>query len=176
LAAALLVVGDVDQLPSVGPGQVLADMIGSGVLPVVRLTEVFRQAAKSQIIVNAHRINEGVFPDLGKPESESDFYFVEADDAEAAVPRIVELVKTRIPHRFGLDPIRDIQVLCPMNRGGIGARSLNIELQAALNPAGERKIERLGWVFAAGDKVMQIETDYDKDVYNGDIGYRECRP
>src|SRR6266699_2828300 len=114
-------------------------MIGSGVLPVVRLTEVFRQAAKSQIIMNAHRINEGVFPDLGKPESESDFYFVEADDAEAAVPRIVELVKTRIPHRFGLDPIRDIQVLCPMNRGGIGARSLNIELQAALNPAGERK-------------------------------------
>jgi exodeoxyribonuclease V alpha subunit len=116
--AALLVVGDVDQLPSVGPGQVLADMIASGVLPVVRLTEVFRQAAKSQIIVNAHRINEGVFPDLRKPESESDFYFVEADDPEAAVPRIVELVKTRIPRRFGLDPIRDIQVLCPMNRCG----------------------------------------------------------
>jgi exodeoxyribonuclease V alpha subunit len=169
--AALLVVGDVDQLPSVGPGQVLADMIASGVLPVVRLTEVFRQAAKSQIIVNAHRINEGVFPDLRKPESESDFYFVEADDPEAAVPRIVELVKTRIPRRFGLDPIRDIQVLCPMNRGGVGARSLNIELQAALNPAGERKVERFGWVFAPGDKVMQIENDYDKEVYNGDIGY-----
>jgi exodeoxyribonuclease V alpha subunit len=168
---ALLVVGDVDQLPSVGPGQVLADMIASGALPVVRLTEVFRQAAKSQIIVNAHRINEGAFPDLRKPESESDFYFVEADDPEAAVPRIVDLVKTRIPRRFGLDPIRDIQVLCPMNRGGVGARSLNIELQAALNPAGERKVERFGWVFAAGDKVMQIENDYDKEVYNGDIGY-----
>ncbi len=140
-------------------------------LPVVRLTEVFRQAAKSQIIVNAHRINEGVFPDLRKPEGESDFYFVEADDAEAAVPRIVDLVKTRIPRRFRLDSIRDIQVLCPMNRGGIGARSLNIELQAALNPAGECKIERFGWVFAAGDKVMQIENDYDKEVYNGDIGY-----
>jgi len=110
--AALLVVGDVDQLPSVGPGQVPADMIASGAMPVVRLTEVFRQAAKSQIIVNAHRINEGVFPDLRKPEGESDFYFVEADGPEAAVPRIVELVKTRIPHRFGLDPIRDIQVLC----------------------------------------------------------------
>jgi exodeoxyribonuclease V alpha subunit len=168
---ALLVVGDVDQLPSVGPGQVRADMIASGAMPVVRLTEVFRQAAKSQIIVNAHRINEGVFPDLRKPEGESDFYFVGADDPEAAVLRIVELVKTRIPRRFGLDPVRDIQVLCPMNRGGVGARSLNIELQAALNPAGERKVERFGWVFAPGDKVMQIENNYDKEVYNGDIGY-----
>jgi exodeoxyribonuclease V alpha subunit len=93
-----------------------------------------------------------------------------ADDPETAVPRIVELVKTRIPRRFGLDPIRDIQVLCPMNRGGVGARSLNIELQAALNP-GERKVERFGWTFAPGDKVMQIENDCDKEVYNGDIGY-----
>jgi outer membrane receptor protein involved in Fe transport len=98
---------------------------------------------------------------------------VPADDPETAVPRIIELVKTRIPKRFGLDPIRDIQVLCPMNRGGIGARTLNIELQAALNPAGERKIERFGWTFAPGDKVMQIENDYDKEVYNGDIGYIE---
>jgi exodeoxyribonuclease V alpha subunit len=168
---ALLVVGDVDQLPSVGPGQVLADMIASGAIPVVRLTEVFRQAARSQIVMNAHRINEGAFPDLRKPEGESDFYFVEADGPEAAVPRIVELVKTRIPRRFALDPIRDIQVLCPMNRGGAGARSLNIELQAALNPADERKVERFGWTFAPGDKVMQIENDYDKEVYNGDIGY-----
>jgi exodeoxyribonuclease V alpha subunit len=132
--AALLIVGDVDQLPSVGPGQVLADVIASGAIPVVRLTEVFRQAAESRIIVNAHRINQGVIPDLRKPEAESDFYFVEADDPEAAVPLIIELVKTRIPRRFGLDPIRDVQVLCPMNRGGVGARSLNIELQAALNP------------------------------------------
>ena len=96
---------------------------------------------------------------------------MQADDPETAVPRIIELVKTRIPSRFGLDPIRDIQVLCPMNRGGVGARSLNIELQAALNPAGERKVERFGWTFAPGDKVMQIENDYDKEVYNGDIGY-----
>jgi exodeoxyribonuclease V alpha subunit len=169
--AALLIVGDIDQLPSVGPGQVLADVISSGAVPVVRLTEVFRQAAQSQIIVNAHRINQGVIPDLRKPEAESDFYFVEADDPETAVPRIIELVKTRIPRRFGLDPIRDIQVLCPMNRGGVGARSLNIELQAALNPAGECKVERFGWTFAPSDKVMQIENDYDKEVYNGDIGF-----
>ena len=110
-------------------------------------------------------------PDLSRPEGSSDFYFVQADEPEPAVSRIIELVKTRIPQRFGLDPIRDIQVLCPMNRGGIGARSLNIELQAALNPAGDRKVERFGWTFAPGDKVMQIENDYDKEVYNGDIGY-----
>ena len=168
--AALLVVGDIDQLPSVGPGQVLADVIGSGAVPVVRLTEVFRQAAKSRIIVNAHRINEGAVPDLDRPEAVSDFYFVPADDPESAVPRVIELVRTRIPRRFGLDPIRDVQVLCPMNRGGVGARSLNIELQAALNPAGERKVERFGWTFAPGDKVMQMENDYDKEVYNGDVG------
>jgi exodeoxyribonuclease V alpha subunit len=169
--AALLIVGDIDQLPSVGPGQILADVIASGVVPVIRLTEVFRQAAQSRIITSAHRINQGSIPDLSKPEGDSDFYFVQADDPETAVPRIIELVKTRIPQRFGLDPIRDIQVLCPMNRGGVGARSLNIELQAALNPAGERKVERFGWTFAPGDKVMQIENDYDKEVYNGDIGY-----
>ena len=96
---------------------------------------------------------------------------MQADDPETAVPRIVDLVKTRIPQRFSLNPIHDIQVLCPMNRGGVGARSLNIELQAALNPAGDRKVERFGWTLAPGDKVMQIENDYDKDVYNGDIGY-----
>ena len=168
--AALLIVGDIDQLPSVGPGQVLADIIGSGAVPVVRLTEVFRQAAESRIIVNAHRINAGDVPDLDPPEAISDFYFVPADDPESAVPRVLELVRTRIPRRFGLDPVRDIQVLCPMNRGGIGARSLNIELQAILNPAGERRVERFGWTFARGDKVMQVENDYDKDVYNGDIG------
>jgi exodeoxyribonuclease V alpha subunit len=169
--AALLIVGDIDQLPSVGPGQVLADVIASGAVPVVRLTEVFRQAAHSRIITSAHKINRGFIPDLSRPEGDSDFYFVQADDPETAVPLIIELVKTRIPQRFGLDPVRAIQVLCPMNRGGVGARSLNIELQAALNPAGERKVERFGWTFAPGDKIMQIENDYDKDVYNGDIGY-----
>jgi exodeoxyribonuclease V alpha subunit len=169
--AALLIVGDVDQLPSIGPGQVLADVIASGAVPVVRLTEVFRQAAQSRIITSAHRINQGSMPDLSRPENESDFYFVPAESSEAAVARTIELVRIRIPKRFGLDPIRDIQVLCPMNRSGVGARSLNIELQAALNPAGDRKVERFGWTFAPGDKVMQIENDYDKEVYNGDIGY-----
>jgi exodeoxyribonuclease V alpha subunit len=171
--AALLIVGDIDQLPSVGPGQVLADIISSGAVPVVRLTEVFRQAAQSRIITSAHRINQGSIPDLSQRSTDSDFYFVQADP-ESAVARIIELVKTRIPKRFRLDPIRDIQVLCPMNRGGVGARSLNIELQAALNPAGDYKVERFGWTFAPGDKVMQIENDYDKEVYNGDIGSIDC--
>jgi exodeoxyribonuclease V alpha subunit len=172
-AAGLLIVGDIDQLPSVGPGQVLADIIDSGATPVVRLTEVFRQAAQSRIITSAHRINQGSMPDLTRPNKESDFYFVEANDPELAATRIVDLVKSRIPGRFHLDPIRDIQVLCPMNRGGVGARSLNVMLQAALNPDGDRKVERFGWVFAPKDKVMQIENDYDKEVYNGDVGYVE---
>ena len=166
--AALLMVGDVDQLPSVGPGQVLADVIASGAVPVVRLSEVFRQAARSRIVGSAHRINRGVLPELSKPDGDSDFYFVPAEDPQSAAARIVDLVKTRIPRRFGLDAVRDVQVLCPMNRGAVGARSLNAALQAALNSAGERKVERFGWTFAPGDKVMQVENDYDKEVYNGD--------
>src|ERR1700726_3867280 len=112
--AALLIVGDIDQLPSVGPGQVLADVISSGAVRVVRLIEGFRQAAQSRILTSAHRINQGSIPDLSPPGTESDFYFVRADNPETAVSRIIEMVKTRIPKRFGLDPIRDIQVLCPM--------------------------------------------------------------
>jgi exodeoxyribonuclease V alpha subunit len=169
--AALLIVGDIDQLPSVGPGQVLADLIGSGAVPVVRLTEVFRQAAKSRIVIMAHRINKGELPDFDRPESESDYYFIESNKPERATALILALVGQRIPKRFGFDPIRDIQVLCPMNRGGLGARSLNIELQQALNPPGAEKIERFGSTFAPKDKVMQIENDYDKEVYNGDISF-----
>ena len=166
--AALLIVGDIDQLPSVGPGQVLADLISSGAVPVVRLTEVFRQAAQSRIVTMAHRINKGELPDFAKPDGESDYYFIETEDPAAV---ILELVRERIPKRFGLDPIRDIQVLCPMNWGGLGARSLNVELQKALNPPGADKIEKFGSTFAPKDKVMQIENDYDKEVYNGDIGF-----
>jgi exodeoxyribonuclease V alpha subunit len=167
--AALLLVGDVDQLPSVGPGQVLADIIASGAVPIVRLSEVFRQAAESRIVVNAHRINQGLMPELA-PADGGDFFFVDAADPEEGVRKLLAIVRERIPKRFGLDPVRDIQVLCPMNRGGLGARSLNIELQTALNPPGEIRIERFGWTFCPGDKVMQVENDYDKEVYNGDLG------
>ena len=167
--AALLLVGDVDQLPSVGPGQVLADVIASGAVPVVRLTEVFRQAAGSRIVTNAHLINAGKMPDLAAQEG-SDFFFVDAPDPEAGVEKVLALVRERIPRRFGLDPIRDIQVLCPMNRGGLGARSLNIELQQALNPPGEVRVERFGWTFGPGDKVMQVVNDHEREVYNGDLG------
>ena len=168
--AALILVGDVDQLPSVGPGQVLADIIGSGAVPVVRLTEVFRQAAESRIIANAHRINQGRMPDWAR-DPKSDFHFVACRDPEDGVAKIVEIVRDRISARFGLDPIRDIQVLCPMNRGGLGARSLNLELQRVLNPPDENAVQRFGWTFGVGDKVMQVENDYDKEVYNGDLGF-----
>jgi exodeoxyribonuclease V alpha subunit len=168
--AALLIVGDVDQLPSVGPGQVLADIIAGGVVPVVRLTEVFRQAAGSRVITNAHRINRGQMPELSNGGALSDFYFIDAEAPEDAVGKIIGVVRERIPKAFGLDPVRDIQVLCPMNRGGAGARSLNIELQQALNPPGEARVERFGSTYCPGDKVMQIENDYDREVYNGDVG------
>jgi exodeoxyribonuclease V alpha subunit len=174
-AAAVLFVGDVDQLPSVGPGQVLADLLNSGAIPVVRLNEVFRQAAESRIVTNAHRINRGDLPDTaaGPREEHSDFYFVGVSDPEAAARRIVQLVKERVPERFRLHPVRDVQVLCPMNRGATGARALNLALQAALNPAqpGAPRVDRFGWSFGVGDKVMQIENDYDKEVYNGDVGF-----
>ena len=167
--AALLIVGDVDQLPSVGPGQVLADLIASDAVPVVRLTEVFRQAAQSRIIVNAHRINRGQMPEWEAFEG-SDFFFVEAQEPEEGVRKLLAAVRDRIPARFGLDPVRDVQVLCPMNRGVLGAMTLNIELQQALNPPGERRVERFGWTFCPGDKVMQVSNDYDRDVFNGDLG------
>src|SRR5690349_17890715 len=167
--AALLLVGDVDQLPSVGPGQVLADVIASGAVPVVRLTEVFRQAAASRIITNAHRINRGLMPDISR-DPEGDFHFVACSGPEDGVAKLLAVVKERIPARFGLDPVRDVQVLCPMNRGGLGARSLNLELQKLLNPPGEARVERFGWTFGAGDKVMQVVNDHEREVYNGDLG------
>lgn len=170
--ASLLLVGDVDQLPSVGPGMVLGHLIESGVVPVVRLTEVFRQAAHSRIITTAHDIVEGRLPELPDKPADSDFYFVERNEPEAAAATLVEMVKTRIPARFGVDPVRDVQVLCPMNRGSLGVRELNARLQDALNPPrpGEAFVEKFGWRFRVRDKVMQTENDYDKDVFNGDIG------
>ena len=169
----LILVGDVDQLPSVGPGQVLGDIINSGAVPVARLTEIFRQAAQSKIVTNAHKINSGYIPNLEVvKDEETDFYFVEAHDPEDAVAKIIEIVKNRLPNRFGFDPIQDIQVLCPMNRGGIGARSLNVDLQKALNPpTDDISVERFGFTYRVGDKVMQTDNDYDKEVFNGDVGY-----
>ncbi len=170
--ASLLLVGDIDQLPSVGPGMVLRHIIESGVVPVVRLTEVFRQAAHSRIIINAHRINEGQMPEFAAKGGESDFFFIDRDEPEQIAATLVEMVKTRIPAKFRLDPIRDVQVLCPMNRGSLGIRELNVRLQNELNPvrADEPSVEKFGWQFRPRDKVIQTENDYDKDVFNGDIG------
>lgn len=170
--ASLLLVGDIDQLPSVGPGMVLRHIIESTVVPVVRLTEVFRQAAHSRIIINAHRINEGQMPEFAAKGGESDFFFIDRDEPDQIAATLVEMVKTRIPAKFRLDPIRDIQVLCPMNRGSLGIRELNVRLQNELNPAraDEPSVEKFGWQFRPRDKVIQTENDYDKDVFNGDIG------
>ena len=170
--AGLLLVGDADQLPSVGPGQVLADIINAGVVPTARLTEVFRQAAQSRIVVNADPINRGQMPELSQSKEGSDFYLAEADEPDEAARKIPEIVCRRIPAQFGVDPIREVQVLCPMNRGRLGARSLNLDLQAALNgDQSKLAVVRFGCSFRSGDKVMQTINDYDKDVFNGDLGF-----
>ena len=145
----------------------------SGRLPVARVTEIFRQTAESRIITAAHSINRGALPDLAPPADASDFYFVEVADGEDAAAKIVKVVAERIPARFGLNAIRDVQVLCPMNRGSAGARALNSALQEALNPAkpGQPSVDRFGTTFRVGDKVMQTENNYDRDVFNGDLGF-----
>ena len=168
--SALMFAGDVDQLPPVGPGFVLADMIQSGVLPVVRLTEIFRQAQTSSIIVNAHRINRGEQPVQTAGKELSDFYVVPSASTEDIQRRLLQVVADRIPKRFGLDSLRDIQVLTPMNKGALGTKALNALLQASLNPHAVRKLERFGTVYAEGDKVIQMVNNYDKEVFNGDIG------
>ncbi|MBQ3371812.1 MAG: ATP-dependent RecD-like DNA helicase [Oscillospiraceae bacterium] len=166
----LILVGDVDQLPSVGAGNVLRDVIDSGCFPVVRLTKIFRQAQSSRIITNAHRINKGQMPDLSNGR-ESDFFFVEQEDAEAAAGEIVDLIKTRLPAHYRVSP-RDIQVLSPMQRGSVGAANLNQMIQEAVNP-GETGFRRGGVQFRTRDKVMQIRNNYEKEVFNGDIGIVE---
>ena len=169
--AHLLLVGDVDQLPSVGPGMVLGDIIRSGAVPVVRLTEIFRQAAGSRIITNAHRINAGDQPETSS-EATSDFFFIERDEPDEIQAAIANLIRTRIPKKLGCDPVRDIQVLCPMNRGALGTRQMNAVLQECLNPPrpGEPAVERFGTPFRLRDKVIQTRNNYDKEVFNGDIG------
>ena len=196
--AALLLVGDVDQLPSVGPGSVLAEIIGSERVPTVRLTEIFRQVESSRIVVNAHRINRGESPEYPRPpgradgsgsgaggggggdaargDSErseadpSDFYVVAVRDAEEARDRLLQVVTERIPRRFGFDPMAELQVLTPGRRGGLGAAALNAELQSRLNPDATARVNRYGTTFARGDKVLQTANDYQKEVFNGDIG------
>jgi exodeoxyribonuclease V alpha subunit len=170
-SAALLIIGDADQLPSVGPGAVLADIIASHCVPTMQLTEIFRQAAESSIVVNAHRINRGEIPQQGSLTGElKDFYFIGAATPDEIHDKLMHIVTERIPQRFGYDPVRDIQILTPMNRGGLGTKSMNMELQALLNPHPTASISRNGGMFAAGDKVIQTSNNYDKDVFNGDIG------
>lgn len=168
--AALIIVGDVDQLPSVGPGAVLADIIDSGAVPTVRLTEIFRQAESSRIIVNAHRINHGELPLRNEGTALTDFYFIPAETPEEIRDKVMQVITERIPSRFDFHPVRDIQVLTPMNRGGLGVRSLNAELQQRLNPGVEPSVTRFGSRFAPCDKVIQTVNNYDKEVFNGDIG------
>lgn len=181
----LILVGDIDQLPSVGAGNVLRDIIDSGSFPVVRLTRIFRQAQTSRIIMNAHRINEGKNPDISNGK-DADFFFMENEDAEAVVPQIVDLVKTKLPNYYHVDS-KQIQVLTPMQRGVVGATNLNLALQEALNPTEQEifmrgrgavmmpkdTLRRSGFAFCANDKVMQIKNNYDKEVFNGDIGIIE---
>jgi exodeoxyribonuclease V alpha subunit len=169
--ACLVLVGDVDQLPSVGPGLVLGDVIASKAVPVVRLTEIFRQAGKSWIVRAAHAVKQGELPESAPPGGEGDFYFVEAQSPETITDRLLTMVRERIPKRFGLDPLRDVQVLTPMNRSALGTEALNARLQEVLNPAqGGAEVERFSMRFRVGDKVLQTQNNYQREVFNGDIG------
>ncbi|MGH2494348.1 MAG: SF1B family DNA helicase RecD2 [Ktedonobacteraceae bacterium] len=168
--AHLLLVGDADQLPPVGPGNVLRDLLRSETIPTVRLTDLFRQAQRSQIVVNAHRINSGQMPSFQR-EQKTDFYFVSEDNPVRAQRLVLDFVQNRIPKHYSLNPMTDIQVLTPMYRGPLGVNSLNEELQAHLNPNAPAFIEWGGRVFRVGDKVMQQRNNYDKDVFNGDVGW-----
>ena len=164
----VILVGDIDQLPSVGAGNVLRDIIDSDVVPVVRLTRIFRQAQSSRIITNAHKINQGVFPDISNGK-DADFFFIKQEDPELAAKEIVNIVKNRIPKAYHYST-NDIQVLAPMQRSVVGATNLNIILQEAINPEGD-SLSRGGFKYRKGDRIMQIRNNYDKEVFNGDIGY-----
>lgn len=169
--ACLVLVGDVDQLPSVGPGRVLGDIIESKALPVIRLTEIFRQAEQSWIVRAAHAVNAGQLPHSAPTGAAADFFVVDAETPDAILNRIIQLVTERIPDRFQFDPIRDIQVLTPMNRSELGVRNLNARLQEVLNPRREQaEVQRFGWTFRVGDKVMQMVNNYQREVFNGDVG------
>ena len=167
----LILVGDVDQLPSVGPGRVLADLIESQKIEVVRLSEIFRQAQQSLIVVNAHRVRQGEMPRSPSREAGGDFFWIQREDPQAVLDTVKHLVAERIPKSFGFDPMHAIQLLTPMRRGVLGTRSLNAELQALLNPTGQTASTRGGRTFRVGDRIMQMRNNYDLDVFNGDIGH-----
>jgi exodeoxyribonuclease V alpha subunit len=167
--ASLLLVGDVDQLPSVGPGNVLEDILDSEAVPSTRLTHIFRQGERSQIVEQAHRINQGLMPQRAR-KGDADFYIINTDAPERAAELVVQLCSERIPEKFGLDPMKDIQVLCPMNRGSIGASGLNSCLQETLNPYGQAVI-RFGRTFRPRDRVLQTANNYEKGVFNGELGW-----
>lgn len=171
LGCRIVLIGDVDQLPSVGPGTVLKDLIDSGSIPVTRLKEIFRQAANSQIIVNAHRINAGIFPQIDN-NPQSDFFFIDAEEPEKGLHTLVGLVTQRLPKVYGFNPLQDIQILAPMRRGVLGIDNLNNALQKALNKRTDF-LYRAGRQFLIGDKVMQIRNNYNKNVFNGDVGFVE---
>ncbi len=166
--ARVIFVGDIDQLPSVGPGNVLKDLINSSCVPVTCLKEIFRQARGSRIITNAHRINRGVFPDISN-EAKSDLFFISKEESEEVLSCVKDLVAFRLPQKYDLNPIEDIQVLAPMKRGAIGIDNLNLVLQQTLNPHGQG-IQRMGTTYKEQDKVMQIRNNYNKEVFNGDVG------
>jgi exodeoxyribonuclease V alpha subunit len=166
--ARVILVGDIDQLPSVGPGNVLRDIIESKAVPVTRLNQIYRQGKGSRIVLNAHRINRGVMPET-QSEPDADFFFVERDEKEDVLTTVIDLVTTRLPRKYRYDPLDDIQVLAPMRKGMIGIDQLNASLQERLNPKGE-SIQRGGCCYRVGDKVMQLRNNYQKEVFNGDIG------
>jgi len=170
--ARLILVGDADQLPSVGPGLVLGDIIRSGMIPVVHLTEIFRQAGDSRIITGAHAINRGEMPDILETSKDSDFVFIDREEPEECAATLITMIRDRLPKHLGVDPIEQIQVLSPMHRGSLGIKELNIQLQSALNPRSEYRDEYQVFcnLFRVGDKVIQTSNNYDKEVFNGDIG------
>ena len=168
--ASVLFVGDANQLPSVGPGKFLGDVIESGAVPFVRLERIFRQGERSGIVEAAHRVNRGRLPFRASNDSLRDFYFVETEEPDAAANAIVRICAERIPARFGLHPVREVQVLCPMNRGAVGVHQLNDRLREALNPVGT-EVTRFGRTLRVGDRVLQTVNNYDKDVFNGDLGW-----
>lgn len=170
IGSRLVFVGDVDQLPSVGPGAVLSDLIQSRVIPVVRLTEVFRQARESRIVQAAHALLQGQIPD-SSPDSEGDFFLVDANTSGEILSRIIALATDRIPKKFGLNPVKDIQVLTPMNKNDLGSKALNASLRDHFNPPrGQAEVERMGWAWRVGDKIIQTINNYQKSVFNGDLG------